>query len=156
NASEADTVSVDVPSGVDASTGEVAGVAVDAAATVTFHGEKVGLSVTPGGFLAGTVEAVDIGLGPVETANALVTPWILEAVPRRSERDNKYSAGAVLVVGGAHGMSGAAALAARAAFRADAGYVTIAAPEESLPVLETLVVEAVKRPLGDVFDAVGR
>ena len=53
-------------------------------------------------------------------------------------------------------MSGAAALAARAAFRADAGYVAVAAPEESLPVLETLVVEAVKRPLDDVFDAVGR
>jgi NAD(P)H-hydrate epimerase len=62
----------------------------------------------------------------------------------------------VLVVGGSRGMTGAAALAARAAFRADAGYVAIAAPAESLPVLETLVLEAVKRPLDDVFDAVER
>jgi NAD(P)H-hydrate epimerase len=50
-------------------------------------------------------------------------------------------------------MTGAAALAARAAFRADAGYVAIAAPHDSLPVLETLVLEAVKRPLDDVFEA---
>jgi NAD(P)H-hydrate epimerase len=53
-------------------------------------------------------------------------------------------------------MTGAAALACRAAFRADAGYVAVAAPAEALPTLETLVVEAVKRPLEDVFDAVPR
>ena len=53
-------------------------------------------------------------------------------------------------------MTGAAALAAQAAFRADAGYVAIAAPQESLPVLETLVLEAVKRPLDEVFEAAGR
>ncbi|HEU5405841.1 MAG TPA: NAD(P)H-hydrate dehydratase, partial [Gaiellaceae bacterium] len=75
---------------------------------------------------------------------------------RRSARDNKYTAGHVLVVGGSRGMTGAAALASRAAFRADAGYVTIAAPAESIPVLETLVLEAVKRPLNDVFDAAAR
>ena len=62
----------------------------------------------------------------------------------------------MLVVGGSQGMSGAAALASRAAFRADAGYVAVAAPKESLPVLETLVVEAVEAPLEDVFDAAGR
>jgi NAD(P)H-hydrate epimerase len=77
-------------------------------------------------------------------------------VPRRSPRDNKYTAGHVLVVGGSRGMTGAAALAARAAFRADAGYVTVAAPAESIPVLETLVLEAVKRPLDDVFEAAAR
>jgi NAD(P)H-hydrate epimerase len=53
-------------------------------------------------------------------------------------------------------MTGAAALAARAAFRADAGYVTIAAPAESLPVLETLVLEAVKRPLEEALEAAQR
>ena len=65
-------------------------------------------------------------------------------VPLRREGDTKYTAGAVLVVGGQPGMTGAAALTARAAFRADAGYVTLAVPEESLPVVETLVLEAVK------------
>jgi NAD(P)H-hydrate epimerase len=149
-------LAVDIPSGVNASTGEVAGAAIRADVTVTMHGPKVGLAIAPGRFLAGEVVVADIGLGPAETEHRLVMPKILRAVPRRSPRDNKYSAGHVLVVGGSRGMTGAAALAARAAFRADAGYVTIAAPAESLPVLETLVLEAVKRPLEDVAEAAER
>jgi hydroxyethylthiazole kinase-like uncharacterized protein yjeF len=156
NGSGAAIVAVDLPSGVDASTGEVAGAAVEARSVVTFHGAKVGLAVTPGAFLLGSYEVADIGLEDRETAINGVTEEILRLVPARARRDNKYSAGSVLVVGGSRGMTGAAALAARAAFRADAGYVTVAAPAESIPVLETLVLEAVKRPLADVFDAVGR
>jgi NAD(P)H-hydrate epimerase len=149
-------LSVDIPSGVNASTGEVAGAAVRADVTVTMHGPKVGLAVAPGRFLAGEVVVADIGLEPAETEHRLVPPEILREVPRRSARDNKYTAGHVVVVGGSRGTTGAAALAARAAFRADAGYVTIAAPTESLPVLETLVLEAVKRPLVDVFEVARR
>jgi NAD(P)H-hydrate epimerase len=149
-------LAVDIPSGVNASTGEVAGAAIRADLTVTMHGPKVGLAVAPGRFLAGGVVVADIGVEQAETEHRLVTPQILEEVPRRSSGDNKYTAGHVLVVGGSRGMTGAAALAARAAFRADAGYVTIAAPEESIPVLETLVLEAVKRPLGEVFDVAAR
>ena len=149
-------VAVDVPSGVDGSTGEVAGAAVRADVTVTMHGRKLGLAVAPGRFLAGDVVVADIGIEAGETANALVTPAILAEVPRRSRRDNKYTSGHVLVVGGSRGMTGAAALAARAAFRADAGYVTICAPEESVPVLEELLTEAVKRPLQQVDEAAAR
>jgi NAD(P)H-hydrate epimerase len=149
-------LAVDIPSGVNASTGEVAGAAIRADVTVTMHGPKVGLAVAPGRFLAGEVVVADIGLEPTETEHRLVTPEILRDVPHRSPRDNKYSAGHVVVVGGSRGMTGAAALAARAAFRADAGYVTIAAPAESLPVLETLVLEAVKRPLEDVFEVAAK
>jgi ADP-dependent NAD(P)H-hydrate dehydratase / NAD(P)H-hydrate epimerase len=146
-------LAVDIPSGVNASTGEVAGAAVRADVTVTMHGPKVGLAVAPGRFLAGEVVVADIGLEAGETGHRLVTSEILAPVPRRSARDNKYSAGHVLVVGGSRGMTGAPALAARAAFRADVGYVTIAAPGDALPVLETLVLEAVKRPLEQVFEA---
>jgi NAD(P)H-hydrate epimerase len=149
-------VAVDIPSGVNASTGEVAGVAVRADVTVTMHGPKVGLAIAPGRFLPGEVVVADIGLEPAETRHRLVTQEILRDVPRRSPRDNKYTAGHVVVVGGSRGMTGAAALAARAAFRADAGYVTIAAPAESLPVLETLVLEAVKRPLEEALEAAQR
>lgn len=156
NSSGAHVVAVDVPSGVDSSTGEVAGPAARAGLTVTFHGLKVGLVVAPGRFHAGEVEVADIGLGPRKTAHRLVIPEVLRLVPRKGDLDNKYSAGSVLVVGGSRGMTGAAALASRAAFRADAGYVSIAAPSESLPVLETLVLEAVKRPLDDVFEAANR
>jgi NAD(P)H-hydrate epimerase len=150
-------VAVDLPSGVDASTGEVAGGAVAAEVTVTMHAPKVGLAVAPGRFHAGEVVVADIGLdrGRV-TTNAAVTRDILELVPRRRPSDNKYTAGSVLIVGGARGLTGAACLAAEAAFRADAGYVAVAAPEESLPVLETRLLEAVKRPLDAVFDATQR
>jgi ADP-dependent NAD(P)H-hydrate dehydratase / NAD(P)H-hydrate epimerase len=156
NGGDAPVLAVDIPSGVNASTGEVAGAAIRADVTVTMHGPKVGLAVAPGRFLAGEVVVADIGLEPTETEHRLVTPEILRDVPHRSPRDNKYSAGHVVVVGGSRGMTGAAALAARAAFRADAGYVTIAAPAESLPVLETLVLEAVKRPLEDVFEVAAK
>jgi NAD(P)H-hydrate epimerase len=149
-------LAVDIPSGVNASTGEVAGAAVRADVTVMMHGPKVGLAVAPGRFLAGEVVVADIGLDAAQTGHRLVTPEILAAVPRRSARDNKYTAGHVLVVGGSRGMTGAPALAARAAFRADAGYVTIAAPDDALPVLETLVLEAVKRPLEQVFEAAAK
>ncbi len=149
-------LAVDIPSGVNASTGEIGGAAVRADVTVTMHGRKVGLAVAPGRFHAGEVAVADIGLEQAETEHRLVTPEILAEVPRRSPRDNKYTAGHVVVVGGSRGMTGAASLAARAAFRADAGYVTLVAPAESIPVLETLVLEAVKRPLEQISEAVER
>jgi NAD(P)H-hydrate epimerase len=156
NGCGAPVLAVDIPSGVNASTGEVAGAAVRADATVTMHGPKVGLAVAPGRFHAGEVAVADIGLEQGETGACLVTEEILRRVPRKQAGDNKYSAGSVLVVGGSPGMSGAAALASRAAFRADAGYVAIAAPAASLPTLETLVLEAVKRPLEQAFEAAER
>ena len=156
NATGVPVIAIDLPSGVDASSGEVAGGAVRAAVTVTFHGRKLGLAVSPGRLHAGEVHVADIGLEPLETAAQWVTEEILALVPAKQPHDNKYSAGSVLVVGGSPGMTGAAALAARAAFRADAGYVVLAAPAESLPVLETLVLEAVKRPLGQALEAARR
>jgi NAD(P)H-hydrate epimerase len=138
---------IDLPSGVDASTGEVATVAVNAAETVTFHGRKVGLIVSPGRLHAGTVHVADIGLTAGPTAARFATPALLRSIPRRHEGDNKYTAGHVLVVGGSRGLTGAPSLTALAALRADAGYVTVAAPESTLAVFEERLVEAVKRPL---------
>src|SRR5262249_59115061 len=125
NASGAPVLAVDIPSGVDASTGEVAGAAVQAGFTVTMHGRKVGVAVGPGRFGTGGVTVADTGLEARDPRHALVTPDVLRLVPGKRELDNKYSAGSVLVVGGARGTTGAAALAARAAFRGDAGYVAI-------------------------------
>ena len=147
NAHHAKVFSMDVPSGVDSSTGEVPGAAVDADATVTFHGRKLGIVVAPGRFHAGRVHLADIGLEPRPTGARLALPGLLRRVPHRSERDNKYTAGHVLVVGGSPGLTGAPTLTAGAAMRADAGYVTVAARASSLPVLEERLVEAVKKPL---------
>jgi ADP-dependent NAD(P)H-hydrate dehydratase / NAD(P)H-hydrate epimerase len=149
NASAARVLAIDLPSGVDSSTGEVAGAAVRADATVTFHGRKVGLVVAPGRFHAGAVHVADIGLDPLDTEHRLVGAGILRSVPRRRDADNKYTAGHVLVVGGSPGLTGAPSLTAMAALRADAGYVTLAAPEETLPVFEQRLLEVVKRPLPD-------
>jgi NAD(P)H-hydrate epimerase len=150
NASGAPVVAVDVPSGVDASTGEVGGAAVRAEATVTFHARKVGLAVAPGRFLAGEVEVADIGLAEqVETANRRVLAGALDLVLPRRASDNKFSAGTVLVVGGSTGLTGAPCLAAEAAMRAGAGYVFVAFPSSIGPVVELRLLEAVKRSFAD-------
>ena len=153
NGSGKPIVAVDVPSGVNASTGEVEGAAIRAQATVTFETLKVGHVVAPGRFHAGEVQAVPIGLGDVPHEHALLDASVLDLLPRKTATSTKYRAGHVLVVGGSPGFSGAPALAAMAAFRADAGYVTLAVPESSLPSVAD-VLEAVKRPL--VEDPAGR
>ena len=150
NTAGAPVVAVDLPSGVDADTGEIAGAAVEADVTVTMHGRKVGLEVAPGRFRAGEVVIADIGLEHGETAAALVGRTVLGLVPRKHDADNKYTAGALLVVGGSPGMAGSVTLTASAAFRADAGYVTVCSE------VEPLVLEAVKRPLDEALAAAPR
>jgi NAD(P)H-hydrate epimerase len=154
NAADRPVVAIDVPSGVNASTGEIAGAAVRATATVTFGAAKVGLAVAPGALCAGAVTVAPLGLRPREHEHSLVPASVLLDVPRKQTSSTKYSSGSVLIVGGSRGLTGAPILAAQAAFRADAGYVALAAPESTLPVLETAVLEAVKRPLPE--DGAGR
>jgi NAD(P)H-hydrate epimerase len=154
NASGRPVVAVDVPSGVNASTGEVPGAAVRATMTVTFGAAKVGLAISPGRAHAGSVTVAPLGLRPREHEHALVPASALLEVPRKHSESTKYTAGSVLVVGGSRGLTGAPMLAALAAFRADAGYVAVAAPESSLPVLEGRLLEVVKRPVQE--DAGGR
>jgi hydroxyethylthiazole kinase-like uncharacterized protein yjeF len=156
NAAGVPVVAVDLPSGVDASSGEVAGAVVDADVTVTMHAPKVGLVVAPGRFHTGDIVVADIGLDPAETTHQLVTADILQLVPRKREQDTKYTAGSVLVVGGSPGMTGAVMLAAEAAFRADAGYVAVATHADSLPVVEARLLEVVKAPLERVEDLARR
>jgi NAD(P)H-hydrate epimerase len=149
NATEAPVLAVDLPSGIDASTGEAAGPAVRAQRTVTFHGLKVGLAVAPGRFHAGEVEVADIGLAHTDTETRLVSEEVLELVPRRGPSDNKYSSGAVLVVGGSVGKTGAPSLTAEAALRAGAGIVTACVPRSLNVVFEQRLVEVMTLPCPD-------
>jgi NAD(P)H-hydrate epimerase len=154
NATGRPVVAVDVPSGVNASTGEVPGAAVRATTTVTFGAAKVGLAISPGRAHAGSVTVAPLGLRPRAHEHALVPASALLEVPSKRADSTKYTTGSVLIVGGSRGLTGAPMLAALAAFRADAGYVAVAAPESSLPVLEAQLLEVVKRPLPE--DAAGR
>jgi NAD(P)H-hydrate epimerase len=143
-------LAVDVPSGVDASTGEAPGPAVAATVTVTFHARKVGHAVAPGRFLAGEVVVADIGLGACAgSRDAAVLDGVLTAIPARTARDHKYSAGSVLVVGGSTGLTGAPCLAAEAALRAGAGIVTACVPASLGLVFEQRLLEVMTRSCAD-------
>ncbi len=149
NASGDPVVAVDVPSGVDSSTGEVAGVAVRASLTATFHGRKVGLAVAPGRFHAGEVEVVDIGLDHSSTLHHRAGAGVLDHVPRRAPWDSKYTAGAVLVVGGSTGLTGAPILAAAAALRAGAGVAFLCVPAAIYPLVAGRTLEVMAHPCPD-------
>jgi ADP-dependent NAD(P)H-hydrate dehydratase / NAD(P)H-hydrate epimerase len=142
-------VAVDVPSGVDASTGEIAGPAVRAELTVTFHGRKVGLVVAPGRYHVGEVLVADIGLQHSETRNQRVSSEVLRLVPSRRPENNKYSSGSVVVVGGSAGKTGAACLAAEASLRAGAGICTACVPASLNVVFEQRLLEVMTRPCPD-------
>jgi hydroxyethylthiazole kinase-like uncharacterized protein yjeF len=132
----ATVVAVDVPSGVDAATGEVAGPAVHAHATVTFGTWKPGLLVDPGAEHAGAVELVDIGLGPslpVASVTALQAADVAELLPRPGAESDKYRRGVLGVVAGSATYTGAAVLATGGALRSGAGmvrFVSVAHPAE--------------------------
>jgi len=152
NATDAVVVAADVPSGVDASTGVVAGVAVRAGATATFHAAKPGLWITPGKTHAGEVRVIEIGIPPGAPTAAdvgLIRPSVLARIPRREPGSTKFSEGAVLVVGGSAGLTGAPTLASEAAARAGAGYVITGVPRSLSPIFELRLLEVMTRALPD-------
>jgi len=152
NDSGAVVVAVDLPSGLAADSGEIAGPAVDADLTVTLAAPKLCHALAPACELIGELSVVDIGIpsdeiAAVADALELITPEECAAYLGPRDRDtHKGSYGRVLVVGGAPGMAGAAALTARAALRGGAGLVTVAAPDSVSDVVAGLVAEALVRP----------
>ncbi|HEY1516322.1 MAG TPA: NAD(P)H-hydrate dehydratase [Solirubrobacteraceae bacterium] len=145
-------VACDVPSGVDASTGEVAGAAVSARATATFHAAKPGLWIDPGKSCAGEVRVIDIGIpggGPGAPQVGLITDRVSEGIPRRERSSNKFAAGSVLVCGGSLGLTGAPCLASESAMRAGAGYVTAFVPASLNLIFESRLLEVMTVPLPD-------
>ena len=149
-------VALDVPSGVDASTGTVAGDAVTAEVTVCFHGRKLGTAIEPGRRHSGRVVVADIGIPPqVDPRPAAVLADGLEPLSKRPS-DTKYSAGSVLVVGGARGFTGAPLMTSLAALRAGAGIAWIATPPDAARILEARVAEVMVRPLPEALELRGR
>lgn len=123
-------LAVDLPSGVDADTGEVPGEAVRAAATVTFGAYKPGLLIDPGRARAGALRLVDIGLGPLLPAEpdvaALQHADVARLLPRPGGESDKYRRGVVGVAAGSSTYPGAAVLAVSGALRGGAGAVRYA------------------------------
>ena len=148
-------VSVDVPSGVNADTGEACDPVVYADLTVTMGLAKTGLLLHPGRACAGEIEVADIGIpGHLLDADgdepAVGLPGnddVRALLPYRPEDGHKGTFGTALLVCGARGYTGAACLAGSAAVRAGAGLVVLAVPAGVAGTVESLVVEAVKVPL---------
>ena len=147
-------VALDLPSGLDADTGAIFGIAPHAALTVTFAGHKRGLHQFPGVEHAGEVRVADIGIPSRSSpAASLWTRDDLGALiaPRAGDA-HKGTNGHLLVIGGAPGKTGAAVLAGRAAFRAGAGLVTIGARADARAALEEKVIELMTTALPDEAD----
>ena len=158
DAAGAPVVACDIASGVDASTGEIAGVAVTADATVTFHAAKVGHRVAPGKWRTGRLVVAPIGIpagAPGEPAAGAIAPAVLGLQPRRGAESTKFSSGDVFVVGGSRGLTGAPCMASRAAIRAGAGYATVGCPESLEAVLEAKLTEVMTIGLDDVGGGLG-
>jgi NAD(P)H-hydrate epimerase len=151
-AAGAPVLAVDVPSGVDGSSGEIAGRAVVALATATFHAAKIGLWIEPGKDRSGDVRVVDIGIAagaPVAPGAGLIGDGVLDQIPRRGSDSTKFSSGRVLIAGGSRGLTGAPCLAALAAARAGAGYVTVCVPASLSAIFESRLLEPMTIALAD-------
>jgi NAD(P)H-hydrate epimerase len=149
-------VACDVPSGVNASTGEVVGVAIEADVTATFHGPKIGLYVEPGKSHAGRVEVIEIGIpraAPKPQIAGLISERSLNLIPRRARSGNKFKSGTVLIAGGAAGMTGAPTMAALSAMRTGAGYVQLVVPKPAETVIDLRLMEAMTHGVPDEHGA---
>ena len=159
NASEAAVVSIDLPSGLDASLTTVPGPAVDATLTVTFGAPKLPHVLPPAEDHVGSLVIADIGI-PQSVIQQVEGPWVElltksamqpHVTPRAAE-SQKGDFGRVLVVAGSVGKTGAAYLTAMAALRSGAGLVTVATPRSCVPVVASLGAEYMTMGLDETPD----
>lgn len=148
NACHTPVIAIDLPSGIDCSTGQADAHTLRAKQTVTVQHHKAGLLLYPGADYAGKITVADIGIAcdpacDAPSLYALEDSDLAAWLPARPTRSNKGTFGRVLVVGGAPGMAGAAYLAAMAAHRAGAGLVEILTHEQNRIILQQLIPEAI-------------
>lgn len=157
NASGVPVLSVDLPSGINGSTGQVLGAAVNAAAAVTFFRKKPGHLLLPGRAHCGRVRVADIGIPEevldaigIETFENVPSLWHA-AFPVPRLESHKYARGHALIASGGLTTTGAARLAARGALRAGAGLVTVATPPDALSVNAAALTAVMVRPADDAI-----
>ncbi|MFZ5569801.1 MAG: NAD(P)H-hydrate dehydratase [Thermodesulfobacteriota bacterium] len=153
NRTERPVFSVDIPSGLNADTGQPHGICIRAAATATFGFAKTGHMLYPGADCTGRLGIVDIGIPDhirerINPRQVLITPELLrESWVHRKPDAHKGDTGHLLVVAGSTGKTGAAALCSLSAMRAGAGLVTLGVPESINSLLEPQVLEMMTEPL---------
>jgi ADP-dependent NAD(P)H-hydrate dehydratase / NAD(P)H-hydrate epimerase len=158
NASGAQILSVDLPSGINGSTGQVLGVAVNATESITFFRKKPGHLLLPGRAHCGRVRVADIGivdavLSEIGIATFENQPEFWRAAfPLPRLDGHKYSRGHALIASGGLASTGAARLSARGALRGGAGLVTVATPREALSVNAAALTAVMVRPVDTVIE----
>jgi len=145
-------LALDLPTGLDADTGEVDDATPVVDATLALGFAKAGLLAFPGADRVGELAILDIGLpggvGQDELTLELLTPeWVGSRLPPRPRDSHKGTYGHLLVVAGSRNYVGAACLAARAAHRSGAGLVTLAAPQGVYPLAASHLTETIHLPL---------
>ncbi|MGH2694019.1 MAG: NAD(P)H-hydrate dehydratase [Actinomycetota bacterium] len=146
----APVVAVDVPSGVNGGTGAVEGPAVRAEVTVAMAAEKLGTALPPGALRAGAVEVADIGIRVTGARTFMAGQRDVAAVlPARAMDAHKRSSGAVALLAGRRGMTGAAILAARGAVRMGAGYATVGGTAEVDAAVASVLPEVLSEVVTD-------
>jgi NAD(P)H-hydrate epimerase len=151
NRADAFILSIDIPSGINGDDGQLQKTCVIADATATMCLPKRGNYLYPGRAFCGDLYTIDIGV-PYDIINndyPQVTDYddILSLIPYRPPDGNKGTFGQILIVAGARGFSGAAAMAAHAALKVGAGLIRLAAPRGIMDALEAKLLEVVKIPL---------
>jgi hydroxyethylthiazole kinase-like uncharacterized protein yjeF len=158
NANGAPVLSIDLPSGINGTTGALMGVAVKATETITFFRRKPAHLLLPGRVYCGRVQVADIGIDAQVLGE--IAPQTFENVPRSWRHAfpvprvdaNKYARGHALVVSGDIAATGAARMAARGALRAGAGLVTVASPRDALAVNAAALTAVMVRPTDTVIE----
>ena len=166
NRQPAKKLAVDLPSGISADTGQILGTAVNADSTVTFAARKPGHILFPGSSCAGTVVCRPIGIPlsrhPVtglkdvkatENAFTCTSDDLPGLLPPRKAHGNKGTCGKVLLIAGSEGMSGAACLAARAAYRSGCGLVRVFTPECNRIPVQISIPEAIVTTYNETLQA---
>jgi len=164
NNSNAVVLSLDLPAGVDADTGQVQGIAVQASATIVFQLRKPGHLIAPGRFYCGaqrTLSVVDIGIKPAHIKTQKLDVFENDPAlwghyyPQLGPAHHKYDRGHVLVLGGREPALGASRMAAQAAMRVGAGLVTLAAPADTYVVQAAALTDVMVRRFESNFGFVG-
>ena len=151
NASGRPVVAVDVPSGLDADTGRILGVCINADRTVTFALPKIGLLTYPGASCVGQLVVADIGI-PHQLYDEIDVElpseeWVAARLPKRPPDAHKGTFGAAIVIAGSVGLTGAAAMAAESVLRSGAGLSTLAVPAGLQDLMAAKLTEVMTRGL---------